>query len=90
MGFQIEITKSAKKQLERLPKRDQRRIRKKIDALPDNPKPQGAKKLKGVGELHRIRSGDYRIIYQILKNRLIILVLRIGNRKEVYERLKGN
>jgi len=87
MSFNIQITKSAKKQLQHFPKADQQRIKPQIDGLGQTPKPVGCKKLKGVDELYRIRSGDYRIIYQLKEEQLIILILRIGHRKDIYQNL---
>jgi mRNA interferase RelE/StbE len=61
------------------------RIGGKIDSLKKNPTPQGVKLLKGKGrEAYRIRVGDYRILYQIEKDILTILVIKIGHRREVY------
>jgi len=53
----------------------------------ENPRPPGATKLEGGGELYRIRSGDYRIIYQIRDDRLVVLVVIVGHRREVYRDL---
>ncbi len=55
-----------------------------MDALAANPRPKGVKKLTGLDNLYRIRAGDYRIVYQIRDDRLIVLVVRIGHRKDVY------
>jgi len=55
-----------------------------MDALAINPRPKGVKKLTGLDSLYRIRTGDYRIVYQVRDDRLIVLVVRIGHRKDVY------
>ena len=55
-----------------------------MDALAANPRPRGVKKLTGLDDLYRIRVADYRIVYQIQDDRLIVLVVRIGHRKDVY------
>ncbi len=55
-----------------------------MDGLAVNPRPKGVKKLSGLDDLYRIRVGDYRIVYQIHDDRLIVLVVRIGHRKDVY------
>jgi len=62
-------------------------VARKIDALADNPRPSGAEKLKGAKDLWRIRSGNYRIIYTIQDEALLVLVIRIGHRREVYRYL---
>jgi mRNA interferase RelE/StbE len=56
----------------------------RIDGLANNPRPRDSEKLQGAEDLYRIRSGDYRIIYQIAEARLLVLVVRIGHRREVY------
>ena len=72
-----------------LPRRDQLRVRAKIDALAEDPRPPGAVKLSGGGseEQYRIRAGHYRIIYEIQEQVLLVLVVRVGHRSEVYRRL---
>ncbi|MBF0503223.1 MAG: type II toxin-antitoxin system RelE/ParE family toxin [Candidatus Riflebacteria bacterium] len=84
--FTVYIFPEAGKQIADLPERIQKQIDKKIVALADNPYPAGFKKLKGPEEFFRVRSGDYRIIYQIEGGLLIVIVVRVGNRKEVYKK----
>lgn len=83
--YQVKIKKSAEKELAALPVHIILQIKGHIFSLADNPFPRGFKKLKGFKTLYRIRSGDYRIIYTIYQNILIIEVLKIGNRKDVYD-----
>lgn len=79
-------TETALKFLEGAPKKFQGQIKKKIETLAPDPHPPGCKKLKGVGdgteEVYRVRSGDYRVLYVVRPN--LIVVLDIGHRKEVY------
>jgi mRNA interferase RelE/StbE len=82
-SYSVEIKASAAKELERLPDKVRRQIVKRILALGDHPRPPGAEKLTGE-DLYRIRQGDYRVLYQIQDQALIVLVVRIGNRREVY------
>lgn len=84
MNYSIELSRKAVKALQSIPKSEQKKIQSKIDKLRKNPLPVGNQKLAGMENLFRIRSGDYRIIYQIKKNKLLILVLNIGHRKEIY------
>lgn len=84
MAYTVELKPSAAKALEALPKPDQRRIAARIDALATDPRPGGAKKLEGEDDLYRIRVGDYRIVYQIQARRLIVLVVCIAHRRDVY------
>jgi mRNA interferase RelE/StbE len=84
MTWQIEIKRSARKALLALPSMMQRRLGERIDALADEPRPPGARKLAGSDIQYRIRVGDYRILYEIHDNRLVINVIKIGHRREVY------
>jgi mRNA interferase RelE/StbE len=85
--FETRLKASAQQQLSALGKRDQRRIARKIDALAENPRPRHARKLEGIEELYRVRSGDYRIIYQVRDEQLLVLVVRIRHRRDAYRRL---
>jgi mRNA interferase RelE/StbE len=85
--FHIEFTKSAAKAFKAIPKTDQKRIAKKIESLAKGPPEPAKTKMKGDNPFHRMRVGDYRIIYEIQNKILMILILKIGHRKEVYRRL---
>jgi len=77
----------AERDVERLPRREQVRVLRAIAALAEQPRPDGCVKLKaGKGErdVWRIRIGDYRVLYEIHDDRLIVLVLRAGHRKDIY------
>jgi mRNA interferase RelE/StbE len=85
MGFSIEITRSALKDLKKIDKTQQRKIRQKIDELSLNPTPHGCKQLKGSAfNLFRIRIGDYRVIYSVENQKLLVLIIKIGHRKDIY------
>ena len=73
--------------MQRLPKRELRRIKKKIDDLAENLPDPATTKMKGNNTFHRIRAGVYRIVYEIHEDRLVILVVKVGHRKDVYKRL---
>ena len=83
--YNIEILSSAHKALKRINREDRIAIAKAIDGLSQNPRPYGYKKLKG-SKLYRIRIGDYRVIYQINNAKLVVLIVRIGHRREIYRR----
>ena len=85
MPYQVIITKSAAKSLKTLPKKIQARVVGVIDLLAENPFPPASKKLKG-RDGYRIRTNDYRIIYTVENNLLIINVVLIGHRKEIYRK----
>jgi mRNA interferase RelE/StbE len=82
--YAIFFKPGAEKALTKLPKKDQRLVAERINALAENPRPMGAEKLEGMKELYRVRSGNYRIIYAIEDEALKVLVVSIGDRKDVY------
>lgn len=83
--FKIKLHKNARKNLKKIDPTTQKRIVKAITNLENNPTPNGYKKLKGqIEDKYRIRVGDYRIIYTIKNEELVILVLTIGHRKDIY------
>lgn len=84
-NYRILFTRSAAKELERVPTKDRHRLVTRIGALADNPRPVGAEKLSG-DDKYRIRQGNYRILYEIVDADLIVTVVRIGNRRDVYRR----
>ena len=84
MKYTIRVLQAARKALLKLSAADATRIDAKILSLADNPKPSGAEKLKGRDGSLRVRVGDYRIIYEILDRELVVIVVTIGHRREVY------
>jgi mRNA interferase RelE/StbE len=85
--YAVTILPSALGQLAELPRHDQKRVKERIDRLAVEPRPPGVKRLQGESDLFRLRSGNYRIIYSIENVRLIVLVIRIGHRRDVYRGL---
>ena len=82
--YKILIKSSAAKEIENIPaRRDRRRIVERIRRLGDDPRPRGCEKLSGQ-DRYRVRQGNYRIIYSIDDNRLIVHVVKVGDRKDVY------
>ena len=81
--YKIYIKPTAVKELQRIPKRDVIRIIEKVRGLSSDPRPPGCEKLS-LEEKYRIRQGKYRIIYAIEDDKLVILVIKIGHRKDVY------
>jgi len=84
MAYSILLAPPAERHLTSLTDSVQKRIVKRLKSLRENPRPQGVKKLAGEEDLYRIREGTYRIIYTIQDKELIVLVVKIGDRKEVY------
>jgi len=83
-NYKIEISQTADLQFKELPQLDQLRIARTIYRLGSNPYPTGCRKLTGYKDLFRIRVGNYRLIYSVDKNRIVIIILKIGHRKDVY------
>ena len=83
-SFRLVIKKSAAKEIERIEKIDRIRIIEKIRSLASDPRPFGSKKLSGQ-EKYRIRQGNYRILYQVIDDELIINVVKVGHRRDIYD-----
>jgi mRNA interferase RelE/StbE len=82
--YTVRITRRAQKELRKLGHQARERIRPKMLALAENPRPHGVKKLSGEEDLWRIRVGDYRVIYQISDRELVVLVVRVRHRSDAY------
>jgi len=87
LKYRIEVKRSAAKALKKIPKPDQKRISEKIDNLAENLPNPDTTKMKGNNPFHKIRVGDYRIIYEIQDDVLLILIVKIGHRKDIYRSL---
>ena len=85
--YSVVLTRSAEKSLTRLPNTITKSIIALLEALQNNPRPAGCKKLKGYKNLWRIRIGEYRIIYAIEEVILLVDVREIGHRKDIYDQL---
>lgn len=83
-SYKITFKKSVSKDLRKIPKKDVLRILKAIKALADDPRPPQSKKLSGQ-EKYRLRQGNYRVLYSIEDEKLIIQVVKVGNRRDVYK-----
>ena len=82
-NFEVIFKQSVAKDLRQIPKKDVARILKRIDVLRAEPRPPGVEKLSGQ-EKYRIRQGVYRIFYEIRNDELIVVVVKIGHRRDVY------
>jgi mRNA interferase RelE/StbE len=85
MSYQVIFKPRARRELEKLPRVTAERIAQAIDGLRMQPRPPGCRKLSGVEDLWRVRVGDWRIIYQIKDKCLIVMVVRIGHRRDIYD-----
>jgi mRNA interferase RelE/StbE len=84
-SYSVEWKRSAAKELKDLPRDVVLRVLSKVEGLSEDPYPSGVKKLVGAEHTYRVRVGDYRIVYSIWSSKLLIEIVRVGHRKEVYE-----
>ena len=87
--YSVQFVKGAQKEFDRLPEKLQSKTAEALTLLSQNPYSEllKVKKLKGTGELYRIRLGDYRVVYEIRNKILIVVVIKIGHRSDVYKHL---
>ena len=83
-SYRVELTHTAEKQLRRLGAKHRPRVVESIAALAEHPRPRGARKLSGYDQVFRVRVGTYRIVYEVFDDRVVIIVLKIGHRKDIY------
>ena len=86
MTYRIEVAPAAMRELRKLDRAAQRRVQAAIELLAIEPRPSGAKKLVGGNGEWRVRTGDYRVVYEIQDNVLLILVAAVGHRRDIYDR----
>ena len=80
----IEVSATAERQIRKLGVRDQHRVINVIQKLAVRPRPRGCRKLQGYDDIYRVRTGVFRILYSVEDERLLVLVLKIGHRREVF------
>lgn len=86
MAYAVVLKPAAVRALRKLPEDVRRRVAAHLDALAGDPRPPGVEALQGASDLYRVRVGDYRIVYQLEHKALVVLVVRIGHRREIYRR----
>jgi mRNA interferase RelE/StbE len=86
VSYRVEFTTAAARQVKKLPRPARDRVMSAISALAHDPRPHGAKKLVGESTAWRIRIGDYRVIYDVHDDALLVTVVRAAHRRDVYER----
>jgi mRNA interferase RelE/StbE len=85
VGYTLSFKKSVARDLRAIPRRDVKRILKRIEALQSEPRPANCEKLSGQ-DRYRVRQGVHRIVYEIADDRLVVLVIKVAHRKEVYSK----
>jgi mRNA interferase RelE/StbE len=89
LAYRIEFAPRAVRDFKSLDGSIRGRIARRIEGLAENPYPQGIRRIEGEEELYRLRVGDYRILYQVKAKVLIVLIVSIGHRRDVYRRIGG-
>jgi len=84
VSYRIEITPAAARRLRKFDPQVRRRVQAAIELLAENPRPPAATRLVGGNGEWRVRTGDHRIVYEIIDRRLVVLVITVGHRKDVY------
>lgn len=84
--YEVEVSRTAEKQLRKLARADQERVVRRILLLAEDPFPPGTRKLTGYDDVYRVRVGRYRILYSVSRHRLVIVILKIGHRRDAYRR----
>jgi len=89
LAYRIEFTPKAQRDFKTLDGSIRGRIARRIDSLAENPFPTGIKKIEGEDKLYRLRVGDYRVLYQVRGKVLLVLIVGMGHRRDVYRRIGG-
>jgi mRNA interferase RelE/StbE len=85
MSYEVKFSKGAKKQFSKLPIDVQQRIQSKINELAIEPRPNGVKKLQADDNSYRVRVGDYRVVYEVADDVLVVTVIKVGHRSGIYK-----
>ncbi|PHJ68651.1 RelE/StbE family addiction module toxin [Nostoc linckia z18] len=84
MSYEVEIAPAAKRQIKKLPRDVQQKLVAKLEELVFEPRPDGVKKLEGSENLYRVRLEKYRIIYEIQDSLLLVTVVKVKHRRDIY------
>lgn len=82
--YRVEIARRARKSFLALPRREQQRVRAAIDLLSATPRPPGCVAMSGEQSVYRVRVGPYRVVYEVLDDILVVHVVHVGHRRDVY------
>lgn len=83
-SYRIEVSATAERQIRRLERRDQIRVLRAIRTLAATPRPRGCRKLRGYDDVFRIRVGTFRVLYSVEPARILVIILKVGQRKDIY------
>ena len=90
MAHRIEVSPAAARQLKKIDRRVLPQIAETIDSLAIEPRPRGCEKLSGNESLYRVRVGDYRIVYGVEDRLVLVVIVKVGNRAEIHQRLRDS
>ena len=82
-AYELQLLPSVKKDIQKIPKDDLKKILARMESLRDDPRPPGSTKLSGLDH-YRVRQGNYRIVYKIQDTRLVVIVIKVGHRRDIY------
>ncbi|MFZ1308326.1 MAG: type II toxin-antitoxin system RelE/ParE family toxin [Candidatus Microthrix subdominans] len=82
--YDVQVSRRAAQAIGRLPRKEQRRVQAAIELLAGEPRPPGCVAMSGEASVYRVRVGSYRIVYEVVDRRLVVLVVRVGHRRDVY------
>jgi mRNA interferase RelE/StbE len=88
VAYRLEYAAAFARDFRRLPRAELVRVDRVIQSLREEPRPPGARAIRGFPSCYRLRSGQYRLVYEVKDRTLVILLLVVGHRREIYERLK--
>ena len=88
MTYTVEVTPAFARDFRRLPRAELVRVDRVIQSLRDEPRPPGARSIRGFPSCYRLRIGQYRLVYEVRDRTLVVLLLAVGHRRDIYERLK--
>ena len=88
LPYRIEFTPAAARQLRKLTPEVRKRVSARIDALASDPRPAGTEKLGAEDGLYRVRAGDYRIVYTVADDVVLVVIVKIGHRADIYKALR--
>ena len=83
-NYELRWKRSALRELRRLPQATVSKLVALAESLTTNPYPNGCRKLSGTEHTYRVRAGDYRLVYQVINGQLVVEIVKVGHRKEVY------
>ncbi len=84
-AYRVELSRPAAKMIRDFDQKMRVRIISRLRALAENPRPDGVKKLQGKESVYRVRERDYRILYEIFDKKLMVVVLKVGQRRDSYK-----